>query len=133
LIKITLQGYKVVVAGIVEYDLGEGWTVLAGRSDEDNDRLSLKLALPNDYWFHVRGMPGSHVLLRAQDGLEPDRSVLERAAAVAAYHSKARDGGVVGVSCTRARYVSKPRGSQPGTVSIRKERVLKVRPGIPQC
>jgi len=119
------------MAGIIEYDLGDGWSVLAGRSDEDNERVSLKLAGPNDYWFHIRGMPGSHVVLRARDDVEPDRSVLERAAAIAAYHSKARAGGVVGVSCTQARYVRKPRGAECGTVSIRKERVLKVRPGIP--
>ncbi len=119
------------MAGVIEYELGDGWTVLAGRSDEDNERVSLKLARPNDYWFHVRGMPGSHVVLRVRDDAEPDRGVLERAAAIAAYHSKAREGGVVGVSCTRARYVSKPRGAEQGTVSIRKERVLKVRPGLP--
>ncbi len=119
------------MSGIIEYDLGDGWSVLAGRNDEDNERVSLKLAGPNDYWFHIRGMPGSHVVLRARDDVEPDRSVLERAAAIAAYHSKARAGGVVGVSCTRARYVRKPRGAERGTVSIRKESVLKVRPGIP--
>ena len=51
-----------------------------------------------------------------------------RAAAIAAYHSKAREGGVVPVSCTRARYVTKPRGAKAGTVQIRKEVVLKVRP-----
>lgn len=119
------------MAGIIEYELGDGWTVLAGRSDEDNDRVSLKLAKPNDYWFHVRGMSGSHVVLRARDDAEPERAVLEGAAAIAAYHSKARRGGVVAVSCTRARYVSKPRGADRGTVSIRKERVIKVRPGLP--
>ena len=54
--------------------------------------------------------------------------VSERAAAIAASHSKARDGGVVPVSATRARYVTKPRGARPGTVEIRKEVVFKVRP-----
>ena len=111
--------------------LGEGWTALVGRSDADNDRLSIKLARTDDWWFHVRGMPGSHVLLRGPEGAEADRETLERAAALAAYHSKAREGGVVAVSCTRARYVTKPRGAKPGTVAIRKETVLKVRPGLP--
>ncbi|MCP4402439.1 MAG: DUF814 domain-containing protein [bacterium] len=113
-----------------EYELPGEWTVLAGKTDADNDRLSLKIAKANDWWFHVRGMPGSHVLLRAKAGEEPDRETLKRAAAVAAYHSKARNGGMVAVSCTQARYVSKPRGAKPGTVSIRKESVLKVRPAI---
>ena len=102
--------------------------MLVGRTDADNDRLSLKVAGPDDWWFHVRGMPGSHVVLQCSPGEEPDRETLKRAAAIAAYHSKAREGGVVPVSCTRARYVTKPRGAEVGTVQIRKEVVLKVRP-----
>jgi predicted ribosome quality control (RQC) complex YloA/Tae2 family protein len=113
---------------LLEYVLPGGWKVLVGRTDADNDRLSLKVAGPNDWWFHVRGMPGSHVVLQCPAGEEPDRETLKRAAAIAAYHSKAREGGVVPVSCTRARYVTKPRGAEMGTVQIRKEVVLKVRP-----
>ena len=116
---------------LIRYDLPDGWVVLAGRTDDDNERLSLKLACPDDWWFHVRGMPGSHVVLRVEEGREPDRETLKLAAAIAAHHSKAREGGMVAVSCTRARYVTKPRGAKPGTVEIRKESVLKVRPGLP--
>lgn len=115
-----------------EYRLPGGWTVLVGKTDADNDRLSLKVARLDDWWFHVRGMPGSHVLLRAEENREPDRETLKRAAAVAAYHSKAREGGVVAVSCTLARHVTKPRGAKPGTVEIRREIVLKVRPALPE-
>ena len=115
---------------LYEYELPGGWRVLAGRTDADNDRLSLKLARPRDYWFHIKGMPGSHVLLRVEDE-EPDRETLEAAAAIAAWHSKARSGGTVPVSCTRALNVRKPRGAERGTVEIRKEFVLKVRPRIP--
>jgi predicted ribosome quality control (RQC) complex YloA/Tae2 family protein len=116
-----------------EYRLPGGWIVLAGRNDEDNDRLSLSLAGPNDWWFHVRGLPGSHVILRVTPGRDPDRNILKMAAAVAAYHSKARQGGIVPVSATRARYVTKPRGAKTGTVQIRKEIVLKVRPALPDA
>jgi predicted ribosome quality control (RQC) complex YloA/Tae2 family protein len=115
-------------AGILEYALPEGWQVFAGKTDAANDYVSLKLARPRDRWFHVRGMPGGHVVLRVPDDREPDRATLERAAALAAYHSKARTGGVVPVSTTEGRHVSKPRGAKPGTVEIRKESVLKVRP-----
>ena len=118
-------------ARLVEYHLDGEWTVLVGRSDADNDRLSIKIANQDDWWFHVRGMPGSHVILRAVEGAEPSKATLEAAAAIAAYHSKARAGGVVPVSCTRARYVTKPRGAKPGSVEISKEIVLKVRPGLP--
>ncbi len=114
-----------------EYALPGGWVVLVGKTDSDNDCLSIVLARPDDLWFHVRGMPGSHVLLRAKEGEEPDRETCKMAASIAAYHSKARGGGVVAVSCTRARYVTKPRGAKPGTVSIRKETVLKVKPTLP--
>lgn len=117
---------------IVEYELPGGWKVLVGKNDVDNDFLSLKMAKPNDFWFHVRGMPGSHAVLRARANEEPDRATLKCGAAVAAFHSKARRGGVVPVSCTRARYVTKPKGAKPGSVHIRKESVFKVRPGLPE-
>jgi predicted ribosome quality control (RQC) complex YloA/Tae2 family protein len=113
------------------YTLPGGHRAMAGKTDTDNDRLSLKIAGPGDWWFHVRGMPGSHVILRAKDGEDPDRETLKSAAAIAAWHSKARNGGMVAVSCTQARFVSKPRVAKAGTVSIRKESVLKVRPAVP--
>lgn len=124
--------FSPVLPKFYEYFLAEGWVVLAGKTDQDSDLLSLKTAGPNDWWFHVRGMPGSHVLLVGNRDQEPGNELLRQAAAIAAYHSKARDGGTVSVSATRARYVSKPRGAKPGTVTIRKEIMLKVRPGIPK-
>jgi predicted ribosome quality control (RQC) complex YloA/Tae2 family protein len=115
-----------------EYVLPGGWVVLAGKTDQDNDRLSLKIARPNDWWFHVKGLPSSHVVLRVPAGEEPDRETLKAAAAVAAWHSKKRQARQVAVSCTQARYVSKPRGTKPGTVEIRKEKVLMVKPALPE-
>ena len=113
---------------LLTYTLPGGWQVLVGRTDADNDDLSFRVARPNDWWFHVRGVPGSHVILQGPPGADPDRETLQRAAAIAAYHSKARDAGVVAVSGTRARDVSKPRGAKAGTVHIRHEKVFKVRP-----
>jgi predicted ribosome quality control (RQC) complex YloA/Tae2 family protein len=117
-------------ANLHTYELPGGWQVLVGRTDHDNDLLSLRIARPEDWWFHVHGMAGSHVILRGPSGAEADRETLKKAAAVAAFHSKARAGGVVPVSCTRASNVSKPRGAKPGSVRIRKDFVLKVRPGL---
>lgn len=114
-----------------EYTLPGGWKVLAGKTDEDNEALSLRVARANDYWFHVHGVPGSHVILQGPDGEDPDKAMLKIAASVAAYHSKARNAGVVPVSCTLAQNVNKPRGAKVGTVEIRKETTLKVRPGLP--
>ena len=74
---------------------------------------------------------GSHVILQGPPGAEPDRETLKRAAAIAAYHSKAKTGGVVAVSGTRARHVTKPKGAKPGSVQISKETLFKVRPALP--
>ena len=113
---------------LLMYTLPGGWQVLVGRTDADNDALSFRVAKPDDWWFHIRGMPGSHVILQGPPSADPDREILHRAAAIAAYHSKARTAGVVAVSSTRVRDVSKPRGAKAGTVQIRHEQVFKVRP-----
>jgi len=115
---------------IFSYELPGGWIVLAGATDEDNDYLSTSLAEPDDWWFHADKVPGSHVILRARDGEEPSRETLRQAAAVAAYHSKARRAGSVPVRCARARDVKKPRGVKTGTVSVARGSVLKVSPDI---
>ena len=115
---------------LIEYILPGDWKVLAGRMDADNEHLSLRVARPDDWWFHVRRMPGSHVILQGPPGEDADRQTLKRAAAIAAYHSKARQAGVVAVSCMRARYVTKARDPKVGTVQIRKEVVFKGRPTL---
>lgn len=115
-----------------EYELPGGYVALAGKTDADNDRLSLKVARPMDWWFHVHGLPGSHVVLQVAELPKPDKAVLEAAAAIAAWHSKARNGGLTLVSYTQARNVRKPRGAKAGTVTIQKEGLLKVRPGLPE-
>ena len=113
------------------YELPGGWVVLAGRTDADNDRLSLKIAKPNDWWFHVKGTPGSHVVLQVPAGEEPDKATVKAAAAVAAWHSKLRESRQVAVTGTRARFVTKPRGAKTGTVQVRREETFKVRPALP--
>ncbi len=116
--------------GIIEYELPGGWTLLVGKSDADNDELSTEVAEPEDWWFHVDGVPGSHVVLRAKPGEAPGRETLRQAAAVAAYLSMARAAGTVPVHCKHARNISKPRRSEVGTVSVSEGRTLKVRPDL---
>ena len=115
---------------ILFYELPSEWIVLVGASDSDNDYLSIEVAQPDDWWFHADKVPGSHVVLRAKSDEEPGRETLRQAAAIAAYHSKARSAGIIPVHWTRARYVTKPRGAKAGTVSVRRGKVLKVRPDI---
>ena len=127
--KICAPSSPYAAAGhVITYALPDGWQVLVGRTDAENDYLSFRIARPEDWWFHVRGMPGSHVILQGPAGADAGRQTLTRAAAIAAYHSKARNAGVVAVSGTRVRDVSKPRGAKAGTVQIHHERVFKVRP-----
>ena len=112
------------------YPLDEGWVAMAGKSDLDNDLVSFRLSRATDWWLHVSGMPGSHVLLRQPDdpGAEPSKAIQLRAAQIAAYHSKARGGGNVTVNICRACNVSKPPHSPAGLVEIDHYRTLRVRP-----
>lgn len=126
--KYEANGYTV---DVWRYEIDGAWEVIAGKTDADNDVLSIRIAERNDLWFHVHGLPGSHVLLRVPDGHEPEKDVIKQAAAVAAWHSKARNAGMTPVSCCRAQWVSKPRGAKPGLVYIKNDRTLKVRPAIP--
>lgn len=115
---------------LLQYELPGGWIVLAGATDADNDYLSTELAEPNDWWFHADSVPGSHVILRAKPDTEPSRETLRQAAAVALYHSKARNAGLAPVHCAQARHVRKPRGVKTGTVQVSKGTIIKVRPDI---
>ena len=99
----------------------DGMTVLVGRTARDNDVLSIKLASPRDFWFHVAGESGSHVVVRNPENLQTlPRETKRFAAALAAGYSKARRGGKVSVHMARAGDVSKPRGLAPGKVHLRR-------------
>ncbi|MFN8011247.1 MAG: NFACT RNA binding domain-containing protein [Holophagaceae bacterium] len=107
----------------------DGFEVLIGKGDADNDALTFKVAAPLDVWMHVASVPGSHVVIRNPDKLsELPREVLERAAQLAAWHSKARDGGKVEVHVCRVADVSKPRGFAPGKVLLRQFKGIRVYP-----
>ena len=105
----------------------DGWTILVGKGASDNDELSTKIAEPQDWWLHAAEYSGSHVVVRSPDGIEPPRPVLQYAARLAAWHSKARgSGGKVDVHLCQARDVSKPRGFRPGTVLLKRWVSMKV-------
>ncbi|HUE77438.1 MAG TPA: NFACT RNA binding domain-containing protein [Longimicrobiales bacterium] len=113
---------------LVEVD---GFEIMVGRTARGNDRLSLRVARPRDLWLHAGGHAGSHVVVRAVNGPTNavPRHVIERAAELAAWHSKAREaGGKVGVHVCRAADVSKPRGAPPGQVRLKRHETVKVYP-----
>ena len=99
----------------------DGFIVLVGKTARDNDVLSLRLASPRDFWFHVAGESGSHVVVRNPDNLATlPRDTKKFAAGLAAGDSKARKGGKVAVHMARAGDISKPRGLAPGKVHLRR-------------
>jgi predicted ribosome quality control (RQC) complex YloA/Tae2 family protein len=114
------------------YIIDGKYLVFVGKDSQNNDLLTVKFAKQNDYWFHSRGVPGSHVVLRTENIKENmPKNILKKAAALAAYHSKAKTAGLTPVSYTQKKYVVKKRGMEPGKVALLKEEVLLVRPEIP--
>ncbi len=107
----------------------DGFEVFIGKGDAENDQLTFKVADNTDFWLHVASVPGSHVVIRNPDKLsELPRTVIERAAELAAYHSKAREGGKVEVHLARIADISKPRGYAPGKVILKKWTGIRVYP-----
>ncbi len=110
----------------------EGFEILVGKGDEENDRLTFGVAEPRDFWLHVAGPAGSHVVLRNPDDLpleELPRPVVERAAELAAWHSKARGArGKVEVHLCRVADVRKPKGLAPGQVLLKRWQAVRVYP-----
>lgn len=93
----------------------DGFEILVGRSNVQNDELTTKLARRTDYWLHTQKVHGSHVIIHC-DGIEPPASTVEQAAVIAAYYSQGRDGGKIPVDYTMVRYVKKPSSALPGKV-----------------
>jgi predicted ribosome quality control (RQC) complex YloA/Tae2 family protein len=107
----------------------DGFTVLVGRTAEDNDVLSLRLARPHDFWLHVAGESGSHVVVLNPERLERlPRETVRFAAALAAGYSRARGAGRVAVHLARCADVGKRRGAPPGEVTLVRWTTVKASP-----
>ncbi len=115
------------------YELPDGWIALVGRSNQENDLLTHKIARPRDLWFHARGVAGSHVILQRGDHTDnPSKEILDLVAGIAAYHSKARTSRHAPVIYTEKRYVRKPRKAAPGVAVCLREKVLMAEPRLPE-
>lgn len=113
--------------------LQDGSTIHIGRSNLENDYLTFKVAAPDDLWFHARGVPGAHVVLRKGGGKAAGADPIGQAAAIAAYFSRARESTRVAVDYTERRHVRKPRGAKPGAVVYTHERTVHVVPTAPEA
>ncbi len=115
------------VSAPMQFTTSDGFTVLVGRNNRQNDRLTLKTANNNDIWFHTKNIPGSHTVL-VTNGREPTETAMEEAAKLAAQHSRAKDSSQVPVDYTQVRNVSKPQGAKPGMVIYVRYKTMYVTP-----
>ena len=105
----------------------DGFTILVGRNNLENDRLTLRTAKGSDIWLHTKNIAGSHVIVVCEGRTPPNRT-LEQAAILAATHSKAADSAQVPVDYAPARYVKKSAGAKPGMVIYTDNRTAYVNP-----
>ena len=113
-----------------EYESSDGFRILVGRNNKQNDQLTLRTANKNDLWLHTKEIHGSHVIIVA-DGKEISDTAIMEAARIAAMHSKGKDSAQVPVDYTRVKNVSKPNGALPGKVIYVNYNTVYVTPGIP--
>jgi predicted ribosome quality control (RQC) complex YloA/Tae2 family protein len=114
-------------AAPLKFRSSDGFDILVGRNNLQNDKLTLKTALADDMWLHTQNIPGSHVIIRAEGKSIPDSTIVE-AATLAATCSKGRSGTKIPVDYTLARYVKKPNGAKPGMVIFVNNRTILVDP-----
>ncbi len=116
-----------------EMTLSTGLTIFVGRDGADNDSTTFGYAKPYELWFHTSQCPGSHVVMKFPDkNFEPSKGEIAEAAAVAAYHSKARNAATVPVIYTQKKYVRKPRKAKSGLVTVEHEKLVLVKPKQPE-
>ena len=113
-----------------QYETTDGFKVLVGRNNTENDYLTLKKAARTDLWFHTKDIHGSHTILFA-DGKEITDLAIFQAASIAAYHSKGRLSENVPVDYTKVKYVKKPSGAKPGMVIFTDNKTVYVTPSLP--
>jgi predicted ribosome quality control (RQC) complex YloA/Tae2 family protein len=109
--------------------LSTGVTIFIGRDGADNDRTTFEFGRPYELWFHAQQCPGSHVVMKfPSKSFEPSMREIEETAAIAAYHSKAKNDSLVPVVYAPRKYVRKPRKAKPGLVTVEREKSVMVAP-----
>ncbi|MDD2215115.1 MAG: NFACT RNA binding domain-containing protein, partial [Eubacteriales bacterium] len=112
------------------YHTDDGFQILVGRNNKENDKLTFRIANKKDLWFHTKDIPGSHVILRTDGKPVSETSILD-AASLSAYYSKARSSENVPVDYTQVRNVKKPAAAKPGMVIFTDNHTLYVTPKSP--
>jgi len=114
-----------------KYKTSDGFRVLAGKNNQENEFLTFKTAERTDLWLHTKDIPGSHVILFTE-GRQPSESAIFEAAGIAAYHSKGKTSENVPVDYVPVKYVKKPSGAKPGMVIFTNNRTVYVNPKLPE-
>lgn len=126
--KSKLTKNKEVSFNPIKYNVN-GYTILVGRNNKENDYLTLKYANKNDLWFHTKDFHGSHIILKIDNNLPyPNSDILIAAAKIAAFHSKAKNSSNVPVDYCEVKYIKKPSNSKPGMVIYSNNKTLNVDP-----
>lgn len=129
-IKRKYSGKKVKIKSKpFHYISSDGYHMYVGKNNYQNDELTFKFATGNDWWFHAKGMPGSHVIVKANNEELPDRA-FEEAAKLAAYYSKGRDNDKIEIDYLQKKNVKKPNGSAPGFVVYYTNYSMTIQPDI---
>lgn len=116
------------MADPLEFQAPDGTRILVGRNNVQNDRLTMKIARPDDIWLHAHQIPGAHVIVIADDRGEVSEEALLMGARLAARFSKAKMSEKVPVDFTKRRFVKKPKSARPGMVIYRNENTILVEP-----
>lgn len=118
---------KVIKNKPYHYESSQGFEILVGKNNLQNDQITLKTASKSDVWLHTKDIPGSHVVIRTQ-GAEVPEETLREAAMIAAYHSKGKASSQVPVDYTEIRNIKKPNGAKPGMVIFSTNNTLYTTP-----
>ena len=113
--KVGTKRKNSTAGGLLEFVSQEGYKIAVGKNNRQNDYITTKLASKNDLWFHVKNIPGSHVVVFCAGGDVSDNTIMQ-AARLAALHSKAAGSTQIPVDYTPVKYVKKPNGAKPGMV-----------------
>ena len=109
----------------MKFTAPDGTEILIGKNNAQNDRLTFKIAAPDDIWLHTKEITGSHVIIRC-GGVEPSEETLLYAAKLAAKFSKAAGSSKIPVDYTHCKFVKKPSGAKPGFVIFVNQKTLYV-------
>lgn len=112
----------------LRYISSDGYEILVGKSNLQNDELTLRIAEPTDLWMHTKDIPGSHVIIRTNGRSELPETTMEEAANLAAFYSKAKGSSMVPVDYTQRKNIKKPNGAKPGMVIYLTNKTIYITP-----